>query len=39
MKMLAYANSNGIPVWTALKLLDFIKMREEASFTNTTLVE
>jgi large repetitive protein len=35
MKMLAYANSNGIPVWTALKLLDFIKMREEASFTNT----
>jgi hypothetical protein len=35
MKMLAYANSNGIPVWTALKQLDFIKMREEASFTNT----
>jgi hypothetical protein len=35
MKMLAYANSNGIPVWTALKLLDFIKMRDEASFTNT----
>jgi len=34
MKMLAYANSNGIPVWTALKQLDFIKMREEASFTN-----
>ena len=36
MKMLAYANSNGIPVWTALMLLDFIKMREEATFTNTT---
>ena len=34
MKMLAYANSNGIPVWTALKQLDFIKMRAEASFTN-----
>jgi hypothetical protein len=34
MKMLAYANSNGIPVWTALKQLDFIRMREEASFTN-----
>jgi hypothetical protein len=36
MKMLAYADSNGIPVWTALKLLDFIKMREEASFTSTS---
>jgi large repetitive protein len=34
MKMLAYANSNGIPVWTALNLLDFTKMREEAAFTN-----
>ncbi len=34
MKMLAYANSNGIPVWTALKLLDFIKMRDEATFTD-----
>jgi hypothetical protein len=34
MKMLAYANSNGIPVWTALKFLDFIKMRDEASFAN-----
>ena len=32
--MLAYANSNGIPVWTALKLLDFIKMRDEATFTD-----
>ena len=31
MKMLAYANSNGVPVWTSLKLLDFIKMRDEAS--------
>jgi hypothetical protein len=35
LKMLAYANNNGIPVWTALRQLDFIKMREEASFTNT----
>ena len=34
MKMLAYSNSNGIPVWTAVKLLDFIKMRDEAAFTN-----
>jgi len=36
MKMLAYANSNGIPVWTALKLLDFIKMRDEAKFSDIT---
>ncbi len=35
MKMLAYANSHGVPVWTALQQLDFIKTREEASFTNT----
>jgi len=33
MKMLAYANSNGIPVWTALELLDFIKMRDETRFS------
>ncbi len=32
MKMLNYANRNGIPVWTSLKLLDFIKMRDEAFF-------
>jgi len=32
MKMLAYAKSNDIPVWTELKLLGFIKMRDEASF-------
>lgn len=32
MKMLAYAKSNGIPVWTAIKLLDFVKMRDEAAF-------
>jgi hypothetical protein len=34
MKMLAYAISNGIPVWPALKLLDFIKVRDEATFTD-----
>jgi hypothetical protein len=34
MNMIAYANRNGIPVWTELKLLDFIKMRDEASFTD-----
>jgi hypothetical protein len=34
MKMLAYARNNGIPVWTALKLLDFIKMKDEATFSD-----
>jgi hypothetical protein len=34
MKMLDYANTNDIPVWTALNLLDFLKMKDEASFTN-----
>ena len=34
MRMLAYANSKGIPVWTALSLLDFLKMKDEASFTD-----
>jgi hypothetical protein len=34
MRMLAYAGSNGIPVWTALKLLDFVKMRDEAEFSD-----
>ena len=33
-KMLAYANRNGVPVWTAIKLLDFLKMKDEASFNN-----
>jgi hypothetical protein len=33
MKMLAYAKENGIPVWTALNLLNFLKMKDEASFT------
>ena len=37
MKMLAYANSKGVPVWTAIKLLDFIKMKDEASFDNISL--
>jgi hypothetical protein len=34
MKILTYAQDNGIPVWTALKLLDFVKMRDEATFTD-----
>jgi hypothetical protein len=38
MKMLAYANSKGIPVWTAGKLLDFVKMRDEAAFSNISWV-
>jgi hypothetical protein len=33
MKMLDYANDKGVPVWTALNLLDFLKMKDEASFT------
>lgn len=33
MKMLAYAKCNNIPVWTANRLLDFIKMKDEASFS------
>jgi hypothetical protein len=33
MKMLTYANSKGIPVWTASKLAEFVKMRDEARFT------
>lgn len=34
MKMLDYANTKKVPVWTALKLLDFLKMKDEASFSN-----
>jgi hypothetical protein len=34
MKMLDYANSKGIPVWTAARLLDFLKMKDEATFRN-----
>lgn len=33
MKMLEYSRSNGIPVWTALKLLEFVKMRDQATFS------
>ena len=34
MKMLAYANLHNLPVWTELQLLDFIKMKDEASFNH-----
>ncbi len=33
MRMIAYARSRSIPVWTALDLLDFLKMKDEAGFT------
>lgn len=33
LKMLSYSNSNGIPVWTADKLREFVKMRDDAKFT------
>lgn len=32
LHMIAYARDNGIPVWTASKLLNFIKMKDEATF-------
>ena len=34
MHMLDYANEHHIPVWTAEKLLDFLQMKDEASFKN-----
>ena len=34
MKMLDYANSKGVPVWTEQKLLDFLNVRGEAGFTD-----
>jgi len=36
MKMIDRANQNGIPVWTAVKLLDFIKAKDEAAFNDLT---
>jgi len=39
MKMLAYARENKIPVWTELRLLDFIKMKDEASFSNISMMK
>ncbi|HEX8038960.1 MAG TPA: hypothetical protein VF490_07400 [Chryseosolibacter sp.] len=34
MKMLAYAKNKGIPVWTELELLEFLRMKDEAVFDN-----
>jgi hypothetical protein len=33
LKMLAYANSKNIPVWTLAQLANFIKMKDEAIFS------
>ena len=33
MNMLNYARDNGIPVWTPVKLLDFLKAKDEAAFS------
>lgn len=33
LKMLAYANNKKIPVWTAAQLSEFIKMKDEAMFS------
>lgn len=34
LKMLGYANEKHIPVWTVAKLLDFLKAKDEAGFTD-----
>jgi len=34
LRMLSYARENKIPVWTELRLLDFLKTRDEASFSD-----
>ena len=33
MNMLDYANHKHIPVWTPVKLLEFLKAKDEAAFT------
>jgi hypothetical protein len=37
MKMLNYAYSKGIPVWTVSELAEFARMRDEARFSNILL--
>lgn len=34
LNMLDYAKQHDIPVWTPVKLLDFLKAKDEAAFTN-----
>ncbi len=36
LHMIGYANLKGIPVWTADHLLDFLRMRDDASFKDIT---
>ena len=36
MKMLDYANQQGIPVWTELKFLEFLKAKEETTIDDVT---
>jgi len=38
-RMISYAKEKGIPVWTAAKLLDFIRMKDEATFSNISWKE
>jgi hypothetical protein len=39
MKMLDYAKQQGIPVWTELKFLEFLRAKEETTINNITWVE
>lgn len=34
LKMLDYANSRGVPVWTAARLLNFLQMKDQAAFSD-----
>ena len=34
LNMLNYAKSKGVPVWTAIQLLDFLKAKDESTFTD-----
>ena len=36
LKVLDYCKSKGVPVWTAERVYDFLKMKDEASFSNLT---
>lgn len=36
MKALDYARSKGVPVWTELQLLEFLRMKDEATFNDLT---
>jgi len=36
LKVLDYCNCRGVPIWTAEKVYEFLKMKDEASFSNIT---